>query len=415
MSDWRFTATPQTRQDAQEANLHSSLSLPDMTSRQHFDVAIIGAGLAGSAAATLLADRGWRVALFERHRYPHDKVCGEFLSPETEPIFRRLAVWSELEALHPPRLTEVLITAPDGASFRARLPGGATGLSRLRLDPLLAARAVRAGADFRDGTPVISVAGSLDEGFALTLRSTDGREHTLRARAVLGAWGKRATLDRALARPFFRRHHPFLALKAHHVKVQTGPRVELHGFDGGYVGLAAIEDGRTNICLLATEAAFAAAGRTPDGLFKQMARQNPTIAGRLSGAERVGDLLAVSQIPFGPKSPVEHDILMLGDSAESISPLAGDGMAMALRSAELVAPLVHDFLETGDAGALMAGYSSAWTHEFRTRLRLGRLIQPLFLRPHLLSLGLRLVRLVPPLGTHLILATRGPGVRTSTV
>jgi flavin-dependent dehydrogenase len=274
------------------------------------------------------------------------------------------------------------------------------------MDALLAAAAGRAGAAFRDGTPVLSIAGSLASGFEVVARTPGGRKESVGARVVLGAWGKRSILDRTLERTFFQKYHPYLGVKSHYVNINTGRRVELHGFREGYIGMAAIEGGLTNVCLLATERAFEAAGRRPERLFEQSAAQNPVVAERFSAAERTSGLITISQIAFGPKAPVERDILMIGDTAELISPLAGNGMAMALRAAELAVPLVTAFLATGDAGVLVSSYTRAWRREFRTRLTLGRLIQPLFLRPRLLAVGLFLLRFAPPVGDLLIQGTR---------
>jgi flavin-dependent dehydrogenase len=368
-----------------------------------YDVIVIGAGLAGGAAACLLAEAGVRVLLLERHRYPHDKLCGEFLSPETEASFRRLGVWEELLAAGATRLTTAHLTAPDGFVCDIALPGAAIGFSRWRLDPLLAERAASLGATVRDGCAATEISGSLATGFVV--RTQAGEQ--LNARSVLGAWGKRATLDRHLQRPFFARRQPYLGLKAHFSGLHTSTRVEMHGFPGGYVGMCAVEGGAFNVCLLTTEASFAAAGREPARFWQWIGQQNAAVGAQLAGAEQVSPVLAISQIAFGAKAPLERDIVMLGDSAELISPLAGNGMAIALRSAELAAPHVLAFLTDGDARALTHTYPAAWEREFRPRLRLGRLLQPLFLQPALLSVGLRLVRRFPALGAWLVRGTRG--------
>ncbi|HYN89246.1 MAG TPA: hypothetical protein VER55_11975, partial [Ardenticatenaceae bacterium] len=266
-----------------------------------------------------------------------------------------------------------------------------------------------------EGAPVTGIAGTLADGFTLTIGASDREQQSIAARVVLGAWGKRATPDRALGRAFFQRKQPFLALKAHYHGPDTGAAVELHAFAGGYLGLSAIEGGRTNLCLLATETAFRAVGRSPDRLLEHIGRQNPVVAARLHGSERAGNLIAVSQLAFGPKAAVERDVLMLGDAAQLIPPLAGDGMAMALQSAELAAPLVDDFLHGGAALTLTRAYTTDWHHEFQRRLRFARLVQPLFLRPRLLSLGLHLLRATPRLADYLIRATRGPTGRATSI
>jgi hypothetical protein len=90
-----------------------------------------------------------------------------------------------------------------------------------------------------------------------------------------------------------------------------------------------------------------------------------------------------------------------------IPPLCGDGMAMAFRSAELCAPLAHDFL----AGRLSltgweAAYQAAWQAEFGRAVRVGRYLQGLLSLPLLSELVLGLGRLVPPLAETLVRATR---------
>ncbi|MGZ5657902.1 MAG: NAD(P)/FAD-dependent oxidoreductase, partial [Caldimonas sp.] len=62
-----------------------------------FDAVVVGAGPAGSAAATLLARAGWSVALVERQRFPRRKVCGECIAASNLPLLDALGVGAEVE------------------------------------------------------------------------------------------------------------------------------------------------------------------------------------------------------------------------------------------------------------------------------------------------------------------------------
>jgi flavin-dependent dehydrogenase len=373
------------------------------------DVAIVGGGPAGCSAAITLATSGARVVLLEAATYPHSKVCGEFLSPECGSLLEALGALPPLLARGPARFETVLMTSSDGAAREIRLPGVALGLSRSVLDETLALRARAAGAEVREGSKVTRIDGSLHDGFRLEIRTGAGADGAfdLRARVVIAAHGRRGALDRALKRPFLRRHHPYVALKNHFHGPPLSGGIELHAFPGGYCGISEIENGAANVCLLAHESVF----RTPDvpAFLDWMRRQNPRLNEWLSRAEPVsGRWMSIGQVPFVRKGPLWGDVLMAGDSAGLIAPLVGDGIAMALHSGRLAAQRAAGFLEGRlTAEQLRRRYASDWRRRFAGRLVLARGLQALMLRPRLMSPSLRLMSAVPPLGNFLVAHTRG--------
>src|SRR5687768_10276343 len=98
-----------------------------------YDVAIIGGGIAGCSAAVNLAARGYHVVLAEARTYPHDKVCGEFLSPECSVLLEELGVMPALRGVHPPEISHARITVPSGGEWTTSLPAPCIGISRYTL------------------------------------------------------------------------------------------------------------------------------------------------------------------------------------------------------------------------------------------------------------------------------------------
>ena len=125
--------------------------------------------------------------------------------------------------------------------------------------------------------------------------------------------------------------------------------------------------------------------------------------------------LSISQISFKTKSPVERHILMCGDSAGMIHPLCGNGMGMAIRSAQLAALCIIDYLqekiETRTAMEKM--YENMWQQNFRFRLKVGRTIAYLFRQNRTAALMLNTLRLFPFLIPLIIKMTHGKPMTVS--
>jgi flavin-dependent dehydrogenase len=368
-----------------------------------WDVIVVGGGVGGGAAAIGLAAQGLRVLVLEAGRSPRHKMCGEFLSPETIPILQRLGVWNRMMALAPAPMHGVRLTSTKGSLLEGQLPSGAIGFSRYHLDTLLMEQAAQGGAEVRTGCTVNGIIGNLQSGFHV--RTAQGED--IKARVVIGAWGKRATLDRAMGRRFFGKPAPFLALKRHVRGIEPNGFVELHGFDGGYCGVNGVEDGVVNVCLLTGTRAWERSGKNVTAFWQMIQKENPRLAERLRGAEPISEDIVISNISFATRTAVEQEILMVGDSAALISPLAGNGQAMALQAAEAVSELVGVY-STGAITSrdLTEGYTHQWQGMFGERLRLGRLLQPLFLQPRALDIALKAGRLMPGVVQWLVAGTR---------
>jgi flavin-dependent dehydrogenase len=353
------------------------------------DILLIGGGLAGLAAALDLAGRGHRVAVVERKQYPFHKVCGEYVSNEVLPYLRRLG--ADPAALGPAAITQFLLSSPGGRTLTAPLDLGGFGVSRYVLDDFLYQLAVARGVTFYLKSTVTDVV--FDEAADQHLVSlADGRQLT--ARVVLGTYGKRANLDRQLQRGFFGRRSPYLGVK-YHLRLPGFRRdvIALHNFADGYAGISAIEGDKLCFCYLTTRENLRRHGNIP-AMETEVLAQNPRLREILGAAEVLyPQPEVINEISFAPKQPVEQHILMVGDAAGLITPLCGNGMAMALHGAALAAAAAHDFLtqKTSRAG-LETAYTRAWQAQFGARLRVGRAVQRLFGGPVLSELvvgGLR--------------------------
>src|SRR5947207_7667295 len=108
-----------------------------------YDVAIIGGGLAGLALAIQCAKAGYETILFEKEKYPFHKVCGEYISLESWDFMEELGL--PLSEMNLPIIRKLIISAPNGKTLEHMLPLGGFGISRYKLDAMLASIAEKNG------------------------------------------------------------------------------------------------------------------------------------------------------------------------------------------------------------------------------------------------------------------------------
>ena len=333
-----------------------------------YDVAIVGAGPAGSACAASCAAAGLRTLLLDRARFPREKVCGDCLNPACWPIFDRLGVSDAVLALPHARLQSVEFIGLDGRTIALPLPPAERGeiaVSRALLDDVLLRRAAALGAEVRQGATVTGVAPewrietSEDNFTARHLVAADGRNSTV---ARLLGLQPPATRDRV----GLQTHAPDRVGFAGKVALQFLPR--------GYAGIADIGDSRLNLCLVARSAHLDelkgwAADRfalPPDQGWRSMTP------------------LTRRAIP-----PVHGSLLLVGDAARVVEPFTGEGISYALTSGTLAAEcIITDRLDR---------YAAAHAALYRGRLWVNRLAKAAVLSPKLSSAMLSVARLRPSL------------------
>jgi flavin-dependent dehydrogenase len=341
------------------------------------DVAVVGGSLAGAAAAAALARSGARVVVLEKARFPRPKVCGCFLSHEALPVLRRMGIEEELRKEVPETITRFSIVECGGRRVDADLPAAVLSISRDRLDTLAARAAERAGAEMRFGATVLSLEGNLREGFHIA-----GPGLEVRARVVVGAWGRYSPLDGRLGRTFIRRKSPLFGFGKQFTGTgeRLAGRAVLHFLEGGYLGLSRVEDGRINLAGLVTAAVARKAHSSLDALLSEAARQSPALAADLSELSAApGPPLVSEPVHLGPHGPVAGDVLCVGDAAGVVDPYTGTGMSLALLSGEAAAAPIARFLSGAlGAEALRRAHEARHRQVFGRRFFLSRLFRPFF-------------------------------------
>jgi len=365
------------------------------------DILIIGGGLAGLTAGINLALEGFDVAVFESNRYPHHKVCGEYVSKEIEPYLNRLGI--DPYVVGAVNITQFQISTQQGYLIKTELPLGGFGISRYALDNMLFERARNLGVQFYFEKVIRTDFRS--ETFYI---STTDQEYS--SKIAIGAYGKRSILDKNLERGFSVKKHAWLAVKGHYLKPDFPEGlVGLHNFEGGYGGVSKTESGVVNFCYLTQYQSFKKY-KDIETFNSQVVRVNPYLDKFLAEAKPVFEQpLAIAQISFDKKNAVVNHMLMCGDTAGLIHPLCGNGMAMAIHSAKIASELVKRYLNDTDykRQQLEHDYESDWTKTFSKRLWFGRKLQGILLNKRMVSLGIRTVGKSKTLLKYIIRKTHG--------
>ena len=351
------------------------------------EVAVVGAGPAGSVAAQRLAAVGVRVVLLERATFPRDKPCGGGVSGRGLSVLARAGLDEWASRFPAPKVLR--LTSPDGQVLDVRPETGdgycyGRTIPRRLLDARLVQAAVEAGACLVEATRVRGVEwadGSRSSVVADRLEVT--------AQLVILADGSRAPIARRLG--LTSGPAELVAVRRYFVG-DAGPeeRMEIH-FERPvvphYTWLFPLGDGRVNI---GTATFTRRARRGEVSLRKVLARfvADPVATeGRLARAEPVGPLRGHPlRTRLGGTRTHAERVLVVGDAAGLVNPLSGEGIAPALESGELAAAHALAALESGDVSAqALAAYSQALEVRYKADWRAARFLRLAVSVPRLLN------------------------------
>jgi flavin-dependent dehydrogenase len=382
---------------------------------QSAQVVVVGAGPAGSTLACLLARHGMEVLLLDQARFPRDKPCGEYLNPAAVALLQRLGLLSALGGAGARIVVGAHLTAPGSPPLRVPFPAWGSGLPawglslpRLHLDAALLHAARGAGVRVHEGFRVDDLLHSGERVAGVVGRGQEGAVR-VRSRIVVGADGSRSVVARRLGLARSPRTPGRIGLVAHYQDVAGDDWVEMHAGRRGYCGLGYSADGGANVALVAEpEDLPLLRGRTA-AFFEDRLAEFPWVARRVAGGRPVGRLQVTGSMSSAPAGVTAPGALLVGDAAGFFDPYTGEGVAYALRAAELAAEAVFAAVEGGarEERAAFRVYAARRRHELAPRLRVSRVIQAFLRRPWALQAVFRRFAADPGLAQRLIGVTAG--------
>lgn len=346
-----------------------------MTTTHSTDVAIIGAGPAGSSAAALLREQGWRVTVIERSHFPRFSI-GESLLPQSMELLVKAGMLAAVEAAG--------FQVKNGVGFAERDRYGQFDFAdqytdgwswtwhvvRADFDQILASEAAGRGAELRFGETIDDVDFSTPGAPRLQVTTENGERYRVDARFVCDASGFGRVLPRLLGLERPVQAPPRAALFTHVADGITAPDFRRDNIlvcihpehPDVWYWLIPFRDGRASIGVVGDPQFIAAQTGEPATQLQALIAQEPRMARLLGNASYDSPVRKIENYAVGVSTMHGRDYALLGNAGEFVDPIFSSGVTVALKSAVLASELVDRQLR---------GQAADWESEFEAPMRAG--------------------------------------------
>src|SRR6266516_589022 len=324
-----------------------------MGTQSLYDVAIVGASIAGCAAATLLARKGAKVALIERNiaANAYKKVCTHYIQASATPTIERLGIAAAIESAGGIR-NEIEVWTRWGWIIPSThqdpvRPVYGYNIRRETLEPIVRKLATEApGGEFFPGSTAHALL--IDKG-RISGVQVDGAKGTrhITARLVIGADGRHSRIAELAGLPVTRKQHGRFAYFAYYrdLPLQRGLRSQMWFLEPDIAYVFPNNDGLTVVAAMPARTKWDAWKSDIEGNMLRLLEKLPK-APTLREANRVSQFLGMTEMPDTIRRAAQPGLALIGDAALAADPLWGVGCGWAFQSAEWLADSVGGSLES---------------------------------------------------------------------
>ena len=347
------------------------------------DVVVIGGGPAGSTVSTLIAQRGPRVTLFERERFPRFHI-GESLIPETYWVLKRLGMLPKMQRSRFVKKHSVQFVNAEGREsapfyFQDNKPHECSQtwqVVRSEFDQMMLENAREQGVDVREGVRVHDVLFEDGRAAGVRVREADGSFREIRAKVVVDASGQNGLimnrLDLRVWDPVLNKGAIWTYWRGTYrdegrdagatLVIQNGNRT-------GWFWYIPLHDDIVS-CGVVAPFDYLFKGRTSYArTYDEEVERCPGVKQRVANAARATGYFATKDYSYRSKQVAGDGWVLVGDAFGFLDPLYSSGVLLALRSGEMAADAIVDGLEHGDTSAARLGRWGAGFNEGVDRMR----------------------------------------------
>jgi flavin-dependent dehydrogenase len=336
---------------------------------QTVDVVVVGGGPAGSTVSTLLAQRGVKVRLYEREKFPRFHI-GESLIPETYWVFKRLNMLDKMKASAFVKKYSVQFVNAAGKEsapfyFHDNKPHECSQtwqVIRSEFDALMLDNAREHGVDVVQPGRVLEILFEGDRAVGVRAQDQDGREHTVRGSVVVDASGQSTMLQNRFK---LRLWDPVLN-KGAIWTYWRGAYRDLGRDEGATIVIQTTNrkgwwwyipqhDDTVSLGVVAPFDYLFKGRGSHEQVYEEEVAACPAVQRRIAGAERATGYFATKDYSYRSKQVAGDGWVLVGDAFGFLDPLYSSGVLLALKSGELAADAIADGLAKGDTSAAQIG------------------------------------------------------------